>query len=192
MKTFAQNIKDTLPEGASLPAGTQEFLDAPSIEQMNSAARNRLIEVGGNPNLENLRIASMKTKDHNGNEVYKYLYEEGGEEKQYLFRKEGITPHIEQAKKDIPFLPQNTRELAPISEENLIKVGSRESISTAISPISPTVKPIPVAKIASESTKEESKVVSKAVTRAGKMSESTLQGTMDAAAVAVKVMRGVL
>lgn len=51
---------------------------------------------------------------------------------------------------------------------------------------------MPIAKVASETVKEESKVVSKAVTRAGKMSESTLQGTMDAAATAIKVMRGVL
>ena len=39
---------------------------------------------------------------------------------------------------------------------------------------------------------QEPQIVSKAVTRAGKMSEHTLQGTMDAAATAVKVMRGVL
>jgi hypothetical protein len=39
---------------------------------------------------------------------------------------------------------------------------------------------------------QEPQVVSKAVTRAGKMSEHTLQGTMDAAATALKVMRGIL
>ena len=104
MKEYAQNIKDTLPEGAVLPKGTQELLDAPSTDQMAAAARARLLEAGRDGPYEGLRIASMNLSEgQQGDKVYDFLYLEDGVEKRIGIRPEGLAPHIEQAKKDIPF-----------------------------------------------------------------------------------------
>jgi hypothetical protein len=62
----------------------------------------------------------------------------------------------------------------------------------AASALSPSMSDLKAAIASSRDTMQGPQAVSRAVTRAGKMSESTLQGTMDAAATAVKVMRGVL
>lgn len=104
MKEYAQNIKDTSPEGAALPKGTQELLDAPSTDQMVAAARARLSEIGDTGAYEGLRISSMQTSEHfEAGQVYKYNYLENGIEEEKLFKAEGLAPHIEKAKKDIPF-----------------------------------------------------------------------------------------
>lgn len=42
MKGFAQNLKETLPEGAALPRGTQELLDAPTFTEGNAALEKYL------------------------------------------------------------------------------------------------------------------------------------------------------
>ena len=59
----------------------------------------------------------------------------------------------------------------------------------AASALSPSMSDLKAAIAASRDTMQGSQVVPKAVTKAGKMSESTLRRTMDAAATAVRVMR---
>jgi hypothetical protein len=124
MKTYAQNVKDTLPKGALLPKGTQELLDAPSTEQMNLAATRRLVEVGKEP-LEDLRISSMIPVDREGELVYNFTYSDGQERKKYFFRKEGLDPHIETAKKDLPFSLTETKGVGVGDSETLAKIGSQ-------------------------------------------------------------------
>ena len=140
MKEYAQNVKDTLPEGSALPKGTQELLDAPSTDQMVTAARARLSEIGDTDPYEGLKISSMQTSDHEVGQVYRYSYLENGMEQQKLFRAEGLAPHIEQAKIDAPFTPLNTRQISPASAEGLLKVGEQESLPTAVSSMSPIAK----------------------------------------------------
>ena len=128
MKTFAQNIKDTLPENAVLPQGTQELLDSPSTEQMVAAARSRLKEVGQNEPFEGLKVKSMETMDFGGQEVYRYSFLNNGVEEEKLFAAEGLRPHIEKMRKDVPFVPAN--------------LGSRldTELSTSVSSLSPIKK----------------------------------------------------
>lgn len=42
MKSFSQNLKETAPEGAALPKGTQELLDAPTFAEGNAALERYL------------------------------------------------------------------------------------------------------------------------------------------------------
>jgi hypothetical protein len=68
---------------------------------------------------------------------------------------------------------------------------SRDTMQEAqavVEEMSPFMKKVLAENVAAAAARE--RTASRAVTKAGKMSESTLQGTMDAAAMAVKVMRG--
>lgn len=42
MKSFSQNLKETIPEGAALPRGTQELLDAPTFAEGNAGLERYL------------------------------------------------------------------------------------------------------------------------------------------------------
>jgi hypothetical protein len=110
MKTFAQNIKDTLPEGAKLPMGTQELIDAPTVDQMNLAAKNRLIEAGiwDDTKIASVGIDSFDLVANQGEPAYSFtLRGHTGTTQTQFFRPEGLAPHIAEAKKQIPFAPNN-------------------------------------------------------------------------------------
>lgn len=143
MKEYAQNTKDTLPEGSILPKGTQELIDAPSTNQMVAAARARLSEIGDSGAYEGLKITSMNTSNlHEVGEVYTYSYLENGIEQEKLFRAEGLAPHIEQAKKDFPFTPINTKKISSPSPQARI-TGTNFIDPDSGGPIIPTGNNVP-------------------------------------------------
>lgn len=59
MKTFAQNLKETAGEGAILPRGTQELLDAPTMEEGSRALRAYLESTGQTADKPNARLLSI-------------------------------------------------------------------------------------------------------------------------------------
>jgi hypothetical protein len=76
MKTFAQNIKDTVGDGARLPSGTQELLDAPTFDEGNAAFRKYLESVGKANDFPEARLTTIMP-DSEGLLSFQYTGPEG-------------------------------------------------------------------------------------------------------------------
>jgi hypothetical protein len=76
MKSFAQNVKDTVGEGVSLPAGTQELLDAPTMSEGNTAFRKYLESSGKIDTYPEARLTSIMP-DSEGLLNFQYTGPEG-------------------------------------------------------------------------------------------------------------------
>jgi hypothetical protein len=107
MKSFAQNVKDTLPEGAALPAGTQELIDSPTVAQMNLAAKNRAIEAGwGRADYTfDIQQFNLRSAPEGGMGYPVRITTADGKIAERFFAPETLAPHIERAKKELPFVP---------------------------------------------------------------------------------------
>ena len=76
MKRFAQNLKDTAGDGAPLPAGTQELLDAPTFDEANTAFRKYLESVGKTDAYPEARLTTIMP-DSEGLLEFQYTGPEG-------------------------------------------------------------------------------------------------------------------
>lgn len=150
MKSFAQNIKDTVGDGARLPTGTQELLDAPTMSEGNAAFKRYLESVGKANDFPEARLTSIMP-DAEGLLNFEYSGADGNL----------LTAQTRRASID-----------AHIGQKSLL----------------PEARISSLAKVASESTKEEA-MVAEAVTQAGGMAKRTLSGVLEAGEVAAKVMR---
>jgi hypothetical protein len=129
MKEFAQNVKDTTPEGTTLPKGTQELLDLGTVNQMNAAAESRLIEAGI-ADRENLQFKGITQLE--GRNAYLFTFtKEGQDGGTHTLREQGLLPHIQEVKKNIPPTPNRfTSKITPVSQigertDNLIPTSSK-------------------------------------------------------------------
>jgi hypothetical protein len=192
MKAFAQNIKDTLPEGSALPKGTKELLDSPSTEQMVAAARARLAEVGQTEAFDDLKITSMKTFEHSeAGQVYKYSFLNNGVEEEKLFSASGLEPHIAEAKKNIPFSSKISTNVSTGSKIGETIDDSMPTSSKPFSQVSATMEKAEMqmsGKVGVQTFESATDTATQVSIKAG-MAGRTLGGIIEAGETAAKVMR---
>lgn len=141
MKTFAQNVKDTMGPNATLPAGTQELIDAPTRDEANAALRKYLTGKYG----EDYHAGSKITKvipDENG--LLTYTFDGAEEGKTYRVRMSSITDNLSRQEapsainlgskvKKNDFVPKLIYGRNPLANPDAI-VGGAEHMVQAVHP----------------------------------------------------------
>ena len=179
MKSFAQNIKDTLPEGGLLPKGTQELLDAPTMEEGTTAFRRYLDSAGKTINYPEARLTSIMP-DEDGLIQFEYKDPQRGM----------VTGRTRRSSVDEFFTGSRPQALGSPVQDIASRVQPQTATISAGKAVGGTSDA--VARVAAQ---EASGVVAPAARRAieetasGVISPKTLKGILQAGETAAKIMR---
>jgi hypothetical protein len=170
MKSFAKNLKETLPEGATLPKGAQELLDAPFMDE-GTTALQRYLENKYPGKYPNAAVTSIMP-DAEGTVGFKFGVD--GSERGKVMRS-SIDENL--ARATSPALAAEVASSAPIAK---IATREAEQVSAKIVSSMPSV---------SRGALEAGAKKLVRVPKTAVMSQKTLSNLLQSAVTATKIMR---
>jgi hypothetical protein len=168
MKTYAQNLKKVMPEGAILVPGAQELIDSPTYADGN-AALSRYLEGKYPGKFVNPRL---RTTIPDGEGILDFVHGDGQLGK---VKRSSIDENLLQVSPQI--IASEVKATAPIAR---IAATEGKQVSASIS----SSLPRPSGQVLEESAKRLARVPKTAV-----MSQKTLSNLLESAVTATKIMR---